>query len=348
MELLVSKGSEDSLTAEFDAPYLIYLGDVKESSQAKTALGLRDWARDRCLAQYRRLPETLSIGLPDMTFEAAVAAGCRSLVIGLAPIGGQIPKAWQGDIVAALKAGLDIVSGMHTRLKDIAEIANLAKMKCRRLIDVRQPQRAYPVGTGRKRTGRRLLTVGTDCALGKKYTALSITRELQQRGLKATFRATGQTGIMLAGTGIPIDSIVSDFIAGASEVLSPDNEIDHWDVIEGQGSLFHPAYAAVSLGLLHGSQPDAIVMCHDPSRRHIQGYPDFPLPDLKDAIALTLSMGRLTNPTIRCIGVSLNTSHIDAEKRSQLISETADYLGLPCVDPIAMGVTPIVDSMGLP
>ncbi len=134
-----------------------------------------------------------------------------------------------------------------------------------------------PAGTGRKRSGQRVLTVGTDCALGKKYTALALTQALQAQGAKATFRATGQTGIMIAGAGVAIDAVIADFIAGAAETLSPDNAPDHWDVIEGQGALFHPAYAGVTLGLLHGSQPDALVLCHDPSRTTIEDYPHMPV-----------------------------------------------------------------------
>src|SRR5262249_26969628 len=148
-----------------------------------------------------------------------------------------------------------------------------------RLVDVRVPPTNLPVGSGRKRTGMRLLTVGTDCAVGKKYSALAITRELQRRGLKGTFWATGATGIMIAGGGLPVDAAVCDFTAGAAEVLSPDNDADHWDVIEGQGSLFHPGYAGVTLGLLHGSQPDAIVVCHEAGRRTHAGCPHYLLPD---------------------------------------------------------------------
>ena len=144
---------------------------------------------------------------------------------------------------------------------------------------MRHSDAAFPAASGRKRSGKRVLTVGTDCAQGKKYTALALAKNLQSRGVDASFRATGQTGIMISGEGIAVDAVIADFVAGAAEQLSPDNAPDHWDVIEGQGSLFHPAYAGVTLGLLHGSQPDAIVLCHDPSRRTIDEYPNFPIPD---------------------------------------------------------------------
>ncbi len=148
------------------------------------------------------------------------------------------------------------------------------------MIDVRVPPPGIPIATGRKRSGRRLLTVGTDCALGKKYTALALARAFAARGVPTDFRATGQTGIMIAGAGIPMDAVVADFEAGAAEMLSPDAPPDHWDVIEGQGSLFHPSYACVSLGLLHGSQPDVIVVCHEPGRTGIVGLDAYRLPGL--------------------------------------------------------------------
>ena len=192
------------------------------------------------------------------------------------------------------------------------ELKAAAERLGRRLIDVRQPPPNIPVGTGRKRTGKRLLTVGTDCALGKKYTALAITGAMRRRGVDADFRATGQTGIMIAGSGMPMDAVISDFVAGAAEILSPDAAADHWDVIEGQGSLFHPAYAGVSLGLLHGSQPDVFVLCHEPGREHLLGYPGFPTPSLPEAIARHVAMGSLTNAKIRCAGVSFNTASLPA------------------------------------
>jgi len=192
------------------------------------------------------------------------------------------------------------------------------------------------------------LTVGTDCALGKKYTALALARNLTQRGVAATFRATGQTGIMISGEGIAIDAVVADFIAGAAEQLSPDNAADHWDVIEGQGSLFHPAYAGVTLGLLHGSQPDAIVLCHDPSRRTIDEYPGFPIPDLKTAIGDYLRAGRLTNPNIRCAGLSINSSSLSNAESTAYIERLNRELGLPVCDPLRTGVDPLAAALLTP
>jgi uncharacterized NAD-dependent epimerase/dehydratase family protein len=205
------------------------------------------------------------------------------------------------------------------------------------LIDIRVPPAGIPVATGRKRTGKRLLTVGTDCALGKKYTALSLQRQFRQRGIDADFRATGQTGILISGAGIPIDAVVSDFVAGAAEMLSPDAAADHWDVIEGQGSVFHPSYAGVSLGLLHGSQPDVIVLCHEAGRERIVGLEGYPTPSLRDAIDLTERLARLTNPRVRCAGVSLNTSRLTEPAALELLREVSVSLNLPVADPMRPG-----------
>jgi uncharacterized NAD-dependent epimerase/dehydratase family protein len=262
----------------------------------------------------------------------------------VAPVGGGIQSAWVTALQDAARAGLDIVAGMHQRLASVPGLAEAATSGGARLVDVRVPPPNLPVGSGRKRTGMRLLTVGTDCAVGKKYSALAITRELQRRGVKATFRATGQTGIMIAGEGLPIDAVVCDFTAGAAEVLSPDNDADHWDVIEGQGSLFHPGYAAVTLGLLHGSQPDAIVVCHEAGRRTHAGCL-YPLPDLVECIDTHLAMGRRTNPALRCVGVCLNTRLIPAGERRSCLEEVALRTKVTCVDPLVEGPAAIVDEL---
>jgi uncharacterized NAD-dependent epimerase/dehydratase family protein len=162
-------------------------------------------------------------------------------------------------------------------------------------------------------------------------------RELQRRGHAATFRATGQTGIMIAGSGIPMDAVVSDFLSGAAELLSPDNDTAHWDVIEGQGSLSHPSYAGVSLALLHGSQPDVFVVCHDPSRRHLVGHPDLALPSVEETIELTARLGSRTNGDIRCGGVSLNTARLAEREARQLMAAESRRLGLPVADPLRGG-----------
>jgi uncharacterized NAD-dependent epimerase/dehydratase family protein len=319
-------------------PYLLFLGDTTEPGFAKTAFGLRDWAPDRCVGEFVLPGAAVSTGLPRLELEQAYARGARALLIGVASPGGAIPPHWVPSLLAALDAGLDIVAGMHVKLNAIPELRRLAESNGRRLVDVRTPPEGVSVATGRKRSGRRLLTVGTDCALGKKYTALAIARGLQERGLDATFRATGQTGIMIAGSGIPIDAVVADFVAGAAEALTPAADPAHIDVIEGQGSLYHPAYAAVSLGLLHGSQPDLFVVCHQPGRERILGMPDYAVPAIEDVIAQTIALGRLTNPAIRCAGVSLNTAGMSEDAAAAEIAAVAARLSLPVADPIRGGM----------
>jgi uncharacterized NAD-dependent epimerase/dehydratase family protein len=335
----------NEVISSIEAPYLLLLGDVERKAEAKTALGLLHWAPERCAGQWRFGGSPVDLGLPDWTPEEAVRQGVKTAVVGVAPYGGTLPPVWVDALSVALECGLDIASGLHARLNDVPQLRDAATRHGARLIDVRVPPAGLPVATGARRSGRRLLTVGTDCASGKKYTALALTQSMLERGLKADFRATGQTGILIAGRGIPIDAVVSDFVAGAAEVLSPDNEPDHWDIVEGQGSLYHPSYAGVTLGLLHGTQPDAIVLCHDLSRQAIEGREDYPLPDPVEAIERYLLLGRLTNPDIRCIGVSVNSSALSEKDRRLRMQELESRLGLPCVDPLIDGADPLVDSL---
>ena len=322
---------------ELPSPYLVFLGDTQEPLFAKTAFGLRDWAADRCIGEWSCGDTPVTTGLPRVSPREAKARGARSLVIGVANYGGIIQENWMPTLLEALEAGLDIVGGMHAKLRDIEPLRTAAARLGRRLIDVRVPPANIPVANGRKRTGKRLLTVGTDCALGKKYSALALTRAFKGRGVEADFRATGQTGILISGRGIPMDAVVSDFEAGAAEMLSPDSSEQHWDVIEGQGSLFHPSYAAVSLGLLHGSQPDVLVVCHQAGRTHILGKSDYPLPSLEETIDLNLRLGSRTNPAVRCAGVSLNTSRLEDGAARDLMAMQSQRLGMPVADPIRGG-----------
>jgi uncharacterized NAD-dependent epimerase/dehydratase family protein len=318
-------------------PYLLFLGNETHESYAKTAFGLRDWARELCVGEYALDGATVTTGLPRLTPREAWRRGARSLVIGVANMGGQVTPAWIPALTNALEAGLDLISGMHGSLWDNPLLAAAANSHGRRLFDVRKPPQGIPIATGRRRSGRRLLTVGTDCALGKKYTALAIAGDLKARGIDAEFRATGQTGVLIAGGGIPIDAVVADFLAGAAELLSPDAAPGHWDIVEGQGALFHPAYAGVSLGLLHGTQPDVIVACHDPGRTHVGGLEQFTLPTLEEAIEQTIALGRRTNASIRCAGISLNTSKLTERDARACLAEYRARLSLPCADPLRQG-----------
>jgi len=327
----------DRLSLTLPQPYLLFLGDTVEPGYAKTAFGLRDWARDRCIGEFALPSATVSTGLPELAPVEAHARGARALVIGVANSGGFIADSWVPALLEALEAGLAIVSGMHARLAEIPKLKSAADRRDRRLIDVRVPPTNIPIATGLKRSGRRLLTVGTDCALGKKYTALSIARAFKARGIACDFRATGQTGIIIAGGGMPMDSVVSDFAAGAAEILSPPAAADHWDVIEGQGSLLHPVFAGVTLSLLHGSQPDVFVVCHEPTRTRLLGDEEFAVPSVEDIIDLTVRLGSRTNPAIRVAGISFNTSALREDQALEIIAAESARLGLPVADPVRGG-----------
>ena len=332
-------------TIEIRSPYLIFLGSETEVTYAKTGAGLVQWRPELCRGQISLPAGTVDLGLPSLTIDEAVDAGIQSLLIGTAAVGGGIPEDWLAMLEQAAAAGLDIVAGVHTRLNDVDRLKEAAASSGARLVDVRVPPKGLPVGTGKKRSGKRALTVGTDCAVGKKYTALAIERDMKAAGLKATFRASGQTGIMIAGSGIPIDAVVADFLSGAAEQLSPDNDADHWDVIEGQGGIFHPGYASVTMGLLIGSQPDAFVVCTEAGRTHIEGWQDFELPSIEAVISRVSGIGKQVNPAIRCAGISVNTSKLPVDEREDYLSALSQETGLPCIDPIAGNTMPIIERM---
>jgi uncharacterized NAD-dependent epimerase/dehydratase family protein len=326
-------------------PYLIFVGDTPRSTSTKTARGVADWSRDDCLAQWRLSDNADDLSLPEMDPPTAARAGARSMLVGVSPVGGVLPAHWIGRLVEALEAGLDLVSGLHTRL-DTIEVLHQTAQRCgRRIWDVRYVDRSFPLATGRKRRGKRLLTVGTDCALGKKYTAIAIARAMQGRGLEATFRATGQTGIMIAGEGVAVDAVIADFIAGASETLSPDAANHHWDVIEGQGAIFHPAYAGVTLGLLHGSQPDVLILCHDPTRLEISSFPGFPIRPLQETMKIYETLAHVTNPKARFAAISLNTSAMgDAEAKALALQLEREH-ELVAFDPLRFGLERALDAV---
>lgn len=325
-------------------PYLLFLGDAHDQLAAKVAEGIKQWHPEYCVGQYRMANCHANCQLPDMDIDAAVKAGAKTLVVGVANRGGIISKEWISILSHALESGLDLAAGLHNKLADVPELKALAGRLGRSLFDVRHPTQQYPVASGRKRSGKRLLPVGTDCSCGKMYTALAIEKEILARGGKATFRATGQTGILISGSGISVDAVVSDFVSGAVETLAPDNDADHWDIIEGQGSLFHPSFAGVTTGLIHGAQPDALVLCHEPTRTHMRGV-DYPVPDILDCMALNLKMAQLTNPKAKFIGISVNTSALDKAEAIALMSSLQLRTGLPVVDPFRQGVSALVDAL---
>ncbi len=326
-------------------PYLLFIGDAPDQLAAKTAAGIAFWRPDISRGQFRLPGCNADLGLPDMTIEEAAAAGVKTVIVGTTNRGGVLGEGWEGLLVRALELGMDLASGLHHRLSDIPVLRDTAARYGRQIVDVRHPTRDFAVGNGLKRPGKRLLTVGTDCSIGKMFTALALEKEMRGRGLNADFRATGQTGIFIAGDGVSIDAVVSDFVSGAVEWLTPANDPDHWDLIEGQGSLFHASYAGVTLALIHGAQPDALVMCHEPTRTHMRGLRHYPLPDLKLCIERNVEAAQLTNPAVRCVGVSVNSGSLDTAAARDYLRQTEDQLGLPCVDPVRTGVAAIVDHL---
>ena len=330
------------------APFLLYLGRSADALGIKTSRGLAEFRRQDCAGEFRydECPQTL--GLPRLTMAEAAAKGARTLVLGIAGAGGKLPDELIEDAAMALQAGMNVAAGLHERLRDQPKLAKLAGERVLKLFDVRNPPANLNVGKGYPRAGHRLLTVGTDCSVGKMYATLALTGALRERGTQADFRATGQTGILIAGEGVPVDAVIADFISGAIEQLAPAREDDGWDLIEGQGSLFHPSFAGVSLGLLHGAQPEALVLCHEPGRAHMRGIPGRALPDLAECLDRNLEAARLTSPTVRAVGICLNTSAMDPDAALRLCARTEDQLGLPCTDPIAFGVEAIIDRMLCP
>ena len=326
-------------------PYLMFLGDALDQLAAKTASGVVHWVPDICIGQLRLEGCNADLGLPDMTLEAAAEAGVKTVIVGVANRGGVISDAWAATLVRAIELGFDIASGLHNRLDSVPAIADAAKTHGRDLVDVRHPTQSFDVASGKKRSGMRLLPVGTDCSVGKMYTALALEKEMKTRGMKATFRATGQTGIFIAGDGVSVDAVVADFISGATELLSPANDPDHWDLVEGQGSLFHASYAGVSMGLIHGAQPDALVLCHEPTRKHMRGLPEYPIPGLKECLDANEQAARLTNPRATCIGSAINTKDLSEGERDNYLKRVEDELGLPTVDPVVTGVGKLVDNL---
>lgn len=327
------------------APYLLYLGHSSDAIGIKTSRGLATFRPADCVGEFRYDDCPLTLGLSRLSIAEGAAAGARTLVLGIANSGGTMGQDLIDDAAAALEAGMNVAAGLHQRLRDVPRLAALAQARGLALFDVRDPPADLVVGTGYVRAGHRLLTVGTDCSVGKMYASLALTTALRSSGVAADFRATGQTGILIAGSGVPVDAVVADFISGAIEQLTPPRDDDGWDVIEGQGSLFHPSFAGVSTGLLHGAQAEALVLCHEPHRAHMRGIPGRALPDLAECLAMNLQVARLTSPNVRAVGVCLNTSALDPAAARAICDRTEDLLGLPCTDPVAFGVEAIIEEL---
>ncbi|MGY6706147.1 N-acetyltransferase DgcN [Roseinatronobacter sp.] len=326
-------------------PYLLFLGDAPDPLAAKVAQGIKDWRPDYAIGQFRMEGCRADMGLPDMTLADAKAAGAKTLVIGVANRGGVISSAWKKVLVNALEEGFDLASGLHNLLRDEPDLKAVAEATGRQLHDVRVPSVKYPIANGEKRSGKRCLAVGTDCSVGKMYTALCMEREMVARGMKATFRATGQTGILITGDGVPLDAVIADFMAGSIEWLTPDNDADHWDLIEGQGSLFHVSYSGVTMALIHGGQPDALILSHEPTRTHMRGLPGYALPELTDLRDTALHLARVANPRAQVVGISVNTAAMSDKDALDYCARVEAEMGLPTVDPYRHGAGKLVDAL---
>jgi uncharacterized NAD-dependent epimerase/dehydratase family protein len=328
-----------------ETPYLLFLGDAPDQLAVKVAQGIKDWRPDNAVAQFRMDGCKADLGLADMTLAEAKDAGAKTLVIGVANRGGVISAAWKSVLLEALDMGFDLASGLHNLLRDEADLASAAEKNGRALHDVRIASEPYPIATGVKRSGKRVLAVGTDCSVGKMYTALALDAAMQKKGMKSTFRATGQTGILITGEGVPLDAVVADFMAGSIEHLTPDNDDDHWDVIEGQGSLFHVSFSGVTLALIHGGQPDALILCHEPTRKTMRGLPDYTLPSLEAVRDTALALAKVANAGCKVVGISINTQHMSEAEAEAYLAEVETRLGLPAVDPFRQGGDRLADAL---
>jgi uncharacterized NAD-dependent epimerase/dehydratase family protein len=328
-----------------ETPYLLFLGDAPDHLAAKVAQGIRDWRPDNAVGQFRMEGCKADVKLPDMDLAQAKAAGAKTLVIGVANRGGVISKEWKKVLVQALEEGFDLASGLHNLLRDEEDLAAVARATGRKLHDVRVPSVKYPIANGVPRSGKRCLAVGTDCSVGKMYTSLAMDREMKGRGRKSSFRATGQTGILITGEGVPLDAVVADFMAGSIEWLTPDNDEDHWDMIEGQGSLFHVSYSGVTMALIHGGAPDALILSHEPTRPHMRGLPGYGMPTLEALRDLALPVARIANPKAEVVGISINTAAMGEDEALSHLEEVERRMGLPTVDPFRQGAARLCDAL---
>ena len=279
----------------------------------------------------------------------ALGRGASAVLIGIAPMGGQLPAEWRGWLKTALERGLEIWSGLHTFIADDPELGSLARAQGVRILDVRKPPPDLPIADGRAAEVDPyvILTVGSDCNVGKMTAQLELRDELVRRGVRARFVATGQTGIFIEGWGIAVDAVVADFVAGAAEQLVLQGAVDA-DVVlvEGQGSLIHPGYSGVTLGLLHGSCPDALILCHQATRDFIGDYhgrePWVRIPPLAELVEIYERAAAPVRPT-KVIGICLNTFDMTEAAARAAVAQAAADTGLPATDPVRFGAGPLVE-----
>jgi uncharacterized NAD-dependent epimerase/dehydratase family protein len=321
---------------------------------AKTAYGVIRYGRDDVVAvlDSTRAGQNVAALLPghDIPILATLAETLTrpnppdALLIGIAPTGGRLPESWRSTILAAIDAGLDVLSGLHTFVGDDPEFASAAAARGTEIVDYRRPPERMETAVGRRHgPGKRvILTVGTDCAIGKMSVALELRRAALAAGDRATFVPTGQTGMMIDGWGVAVDRIISDFAQGTVEWLVEQGEaLGDWVLVEGQGSLDHPAYSSVTLALIHGATPQAMIMVHKPglAEHDFDHLPEasFPIASLPGYIDLHERIAGLVAPS-RVVAVALNTSlYPDDDEARRIIESIAAQTGLPVDDPVRFG-----------
>jgi uncharacterized NAD-dependent epimerase/dehydratase family protein len=298
----------------------------------------------------RTVQEVLGFGgeIPVVrTFADAMATQPTALLIGIAPQGGRLPDTWRGWILEALAAGLDVWSGLHFFIGDDAEFAAAAKKSGATIHDLRRPPKNLPVSTGRVRDvdATVILTVGSDCNIGKMTTQLQLRHALRARGESVAFAATGQTGILVEGWGIGVDAVIADFIGGAAETLTLEGATKGDIVlVEGQGSIIHPGYSGVTYGLIHGSLPHAFILCHQPSRTTVGNNEWVKIPPLKELVALHEAIMAPLRPA-KVIGICLNTYDLSDDKARAAIARAQAETGLPATDPVRFDPAPVADAV---
>jgi uncharacterized NAD-dependent epimerase/dehydratase family protein len=321
---------------------------------AKTALGVLRYSPDPIvgLVDPERAGKTAADIYnvrPDVPVFAKVAdlpANTGRLLVGIASRGGDLPPEMRDEIITAIDRGIDVYNGLHTFITHDEELMARAKAKGVKLVDLREVPEHPPVGLGleHRQGSTVILTVGSDCNVGKMSTALELDLLARNRGLKSTFVATGQTGIMIANNGIAVDRVISDFVNGAiEEIVVPAAEQYDWVWVEGQGSLFHPGYSCVTMGLLHGTAPEKMILCHQPSRTAIRRY-THPIPPLKTVLRGYEEAASWLRPS-KVVGVALNTFDLDEPAAKDAVKKVEDELGLPATDPIRYGVANLLDAV---
>jgi uncharacterized NAD-dependent epimerase/dehydratase family protein len=333
---------------------LAILVNSDDPFNAKTAVGVLRYGRDPIVAliDSERAGRTAAdvYGLrPDVPIVAGVRdlpSEARRLLIGIASRGGQLPDQMRAEILAAIERGLDVFNGLHTFITQDPELVAAAKRRGVELVDLRAVPEDLPVGLGltHREGSHVVLTVGSDCNVGKMSTSLELDALARRQGLSSTFVATGQTGIMIAGSGIAIDRVISDFVAGATEqIVLPAAERFDWVFVEGQGSLGHPGYSGVTLGLMHGTAPDMMVLCHQPTRTRIRRY-EVPIPPLRDVLRMYEEAASWRAPST-VAAVALNTYDLDEHAAREAIARAEDETGVPADDVVRFGARKLLDAL---